>query len=75
MKALDTSFGEGASKNFIIVCKGNILTEIQVTLTPKSVDPSTVEADVTIKSMLDTSTKGYVRGCKEDIIIDQIGPG
>lgn len=77
LKAIDSSFGSGASKHFIIVCQKKMLSEIQVLLTAESVDPKTDDVNVTIKDLLNksSSAKGYIRGCGEDITIDPIGPG
>jgi ribonuclease T2 len=75
LKSIDESYGAGASKHFVIICKGSMLTEIQINLTSATVDPKTIDANVTIETLLDKSSKGYIRGCKEEIKIDQIGPG
>tara|TARA_B110001454_G_scaffold155806_1_gene145108 strand:+ start:15497 stop:16582 length:1086 start_codon:yes stop_codon:yes gene_type:complete len=74
LKALDESFGKGASKRFVLICKGANLTEIQVNLTASSLDPKTIESKITIKSLLNKSAVGYIRGCKDKIAIDRIGP-
>lgn len=75
LKSLDVSFGKDASKQFVIVCKGNRLTEVQVNLTAASLDPKTDESKITIKGLLNKSASGYIRGCGNEIAIDQIGPG
>lgn len=75
LKSLDDSFGKEASKQFVIVCKGNKLTEIQVNLTASSLDPKMEESKMTIKGLLNKSANGYIRGCKDEIAIDKIGPG
>ena len=75
LKSLDESFGKGASKQFILICKGPLLTEIQINLTSSAVDPKTSESKITIKDLLNKSSNGYIRGCKEEIAIDKIGPG
>lgn len=75
LKALDESFGQDASKQFILICKGANLTEIQVNLTASSLEPKTIESKITIKDLLNKSAAGYIRGCKDQIAIDKIGPG
>ncbi|GEM_PF-2367853 len=74
LKSLDDSFGKDASKRFVLICSGTMLTEIQVNLTASALDPKTEDSKVTIKALLNKSATGYVRGCKDQITIDPIGP-
>lgn len=74
LKSLDDSFGKGASKQFILICKGSMLTEIQINLTASAVDPKMDDSKITIKNLLNKSSSGYIRGCKDQIAIDKIGP-
>lgn len=75
LNSLEASFGKGSSKNFVIVCKNNMLTEIQVNLKASALDAKTVDSKITIVNLLNKTAKGYIRGCGEEIVIDKIGPG
>lgn len=65
LQSLDDSFGQGASKLFSIVCKGDKLTEIQINLMTTTLDAKTEESNITIRNMLNKSANGYIRGCKD----------
>ncbi len=75
LQSLDDSFGPGASSRFIIVCKGDKLTEIQINLMATTLDAKTDESNLTIQNLINKSANGYIRGCKDLISIDKIGPG
>jgi ribonuclease T2 len=67
-KAVDQSFGPDAWRNFIFVCKSDMLTEVQIPLTRELL------AGAELKTLIDRQAKGYSR-CKKGrlIKIDEIG--
>jgi ribonuclease I len=73
INALDEDFGSGASRSFIIVCKKNRLAEIQVTLKAETISLNMVDSEVSIANLIDSYSRGYVRGCRNEILIDRIG--
>ena len=63
-KLIETSLGAGAAKSIVIVCKKDMLVEVNIPL-KKDLPMNPKLAD-----LIDLNATGWSRGCRDEIIID-----